>query len=79
MKTPPAHAKPNTKPYLVQAYRHGNFVVWYLDSRWATLEEAETAAVKLHTDWGRKVRVVDEEERVLFQMPKSRLGRNQYA
>ena len=55
------------KPYLVQAYVVNNRVGWVTDSRHATAYDAIAAAHVLCTDWGRKVRVIDQEEHVHFK------------
>lgn len=58
------------KPFWVQAYRTGQFTTWVTDSQHATLEDAIAAAELLVRDWGRVVRVIDQEERVLFSDPR---------
>jgi len=56
------------KPFMLQA-RQGRFVVWIMDSRYDELSEAIVAAEKLHVDWGRTVRVIDQNEKVHFRLP----------
>lgn len=57
------------KPYWVQAYRTGQHTQWFTDSRHDTVEAAIAAAHTLHDQWGRKVRVIDQEERVHLRLP----------
>jgi hypothetical protein len=55
--------------YLVQAYTKGQWNAWIGHGQYATQEKAIVEARKLHEVWKRKVRVVDQEERVLFELP----------
>lgn len=65
-----------SKPFFVQAHRPASDEVWRTDKRYGTKEEAIEAAMRLHEDWGRTVRVVDEDERLLFRYPpKARVTR----
>lgn len=58
------------KPYLVQAHRSGQHTQWFTDSRWDDLDKALAAAEGLHQHWARKVRVIDQNERVHLRLPK---------
>jgi hypothetical protein len=60
--------KPINLNFFVQAYRKHHWSPWYPDSAWATVDEAVTAATKLATQWKRKVRVVNQDEQVVFRM-----------
>lgn len=57
------------KPYWVQAHRSGQHVQWTTDSRHATMGEAIAAAHALFSQWDRKVRVIDQDERVHLRLP----------
>jgi hypothetical protein len=59
-------------PYLVQAHRPGQFTTWFTDSRHESLPDALEAAKELHYAWNRKVRVIDQNERVHFRLPGRR-------
>jgi hypothetical protein len=56
-----------TRPFLVQAYTHRQSANWVTDSRHETEAEATAAAERLRVEWGRTVRVVNQDERVLWR------------
>lgn len=64
-------ATPPAPPFLVQCYRRGQFVVWVTDCTKMDLDDAIEAAEKLHADFDRCVRVIDQEEQIHFRLGKS--------
>jgi len=55
--------------YYVQAHRKGQQQVWFTDSKGQNLTAAIAAATRLHLEWDRKVRVVDDDEVVYLRLP----------
>ena len=61
-----------TNPYWVQAYRKGQHEQWFTDSRHETVERAIESARTLAIEYSRRVRVIDQEERVHFRLDLSK-------
>jgi len=59
--------KRGAPPYLTQAFRQGLQDGWVTDSRHESLELAIAAANDLHIKFDRRVRVIDQDERVHFR------------